>query len=96
MVKQTATEHYIGSMREAKRAAYIAGAEAILDLLMKRADALAKRLDGPFAQQAGQMFTTFAGQMHIEAIKQVIARTPYEPQVEDRPFSRPAVETPKE
>lgn len=94
-MKRNAMSHYVGTLREAKRAAYIAGAEAVLDLMMKRADRLVKGLpkseDGRLAGTAVQSMCTG---MYQDALRSIIAQTPFEEKVEDRPFSTPAAYTP--
>lgn len=94
-MKRTSTGHFIGTLREQKRAAYIAGAEATLDLVMKRSDKLVKGLpDSADGRVVATALMQLTRDLYADAIRLVIARTPYEPAVEERPFSKPAVETP--
>lgn len=79
---------YAGSIREAKREAYIAGAEAVLDLAAKTLDQSVKFFDkeplsdtARAALQALQM--EVFKKLYARAIEQVIARTPYEPPKEE-------------
>lgn len=75
---------YAGSIREAKRAAYIAGAEAVLDLAAKVLDQSVKLMDKePLSDSARNAMSALQMQvfqkLYQRAIEQVIARTPYEP-----------------
>lgn len=85
MSRRTSSEHYIGSLREAKRAAYMAGAEASLDLFMKIADQTVKKvrsdpeLDAAAKTEVNTMLMTLANSLYKRVISEVMVATPFEP-----------------
>lgn len=83
----TAAEHYIGSLREAKRAAFLAGAEAALDLFMKAADSTVKKVkaDGEIPREVQVEINTIIMQLsstlYRRVIGEIMTSTPFEPQI---------------
>lgn len=81
---------YAGSVREAKRQAFIAGAEAVLDVFMKEADRSVKKvkndgdIDPMTKSEVTFHFLTLSKDVYAAAIDRVIARTPFEPPTEDQ------------
>lgn len=81
---------YAGSVREAKRAAYIAGAEAVLDLTAKVFDSVVKQImKEPTSDSArnaiADMQVALFNRLYQKTISEVIARTPFEPPAELNP-----------
>lgn len=82
--KKFDTGWYAGSVREAKRAAFIAGAEAVLDLAAKEFDRTVKQLQKePMSDTAknalADLQVRLFNNLYQKAISEVIARTPFEP-----------------
>lgn len=90
MTKKTAMEQYIGTTREAKREAWIGGADATLDVVMKELDKAAKAAVKTGGQKGALLASAFqlaANTIYSRTIKEVIAKSPFEPDVSPRAYS---------
>lgn len=84
---------YAGSVREAKRAAYLAGAEAALDVVMKIMDGQAKTLlrektDQTPAQRVvslsvASMMVDMSRKLYEGVIDRALSKTPFDQPTED-------------
>ena len=81
---------YAGSVREAKRGAYLAGAEAVLDISMKTMDAVHKKIlksDEPMPDSVRKLLAELQYQisqkLYNDAISTVFVKTPFDPPEEN-------------
>lgn len=80
---------YAGSVREAKRAAYLAGGEATLDLVMKTLDAQVKRVVArePMPDSVKAAFAELqmavSTKVYEAVIAKVLTKTPFDPPTEE-------------
>lgn len=85
---------YAGSMREAKRAAYMAGVEAMLDQVMKASDANLKAVKREMEKEGGNMSDAIISEIGLivmtiskdsyKAALRLMAATPFEPPLENQ------------
>lgn len=77
-------DHYSGSMREARRASYVAGVDACLDYTMKVIEQASKKAlaDDPALSVA---LLNVSNKVYEAVIDNCLVKTPYEAEIEDRP-----------
>lgn len=85
---------YAGSLREAKRAAYLAGVEAMLDQVMKASDANLKAVKREMEKEPGSMSDAVISEVGLivmtiskdsyKAALRLMAATPFEPPLENQ------------
>ena len=85
---------YAGSAREAKRGAYMAGVEAMLDQVMKASDANLKTVKREMEKEQGSMSDAVVAEVGLivmtiskdayKAALRLMASTPFEPPTEEQ------------